>query len=63
MRILSILLASRPVLILVFYLIVLPAGLFMRSLGRDPMARRRDRKADSYRVASLEQPPADMERD
>jgi hypothetical protein len=40
------------VLGLVFYLVVFPIGLIMRLTGRDPMTRRFDDSADSYRVMS-----------
>jgi len=44
---------TRIVLGLLFYGMILPAGLTMRALGRDPMARRFT-DAPSYRVASQE---------
>lgn len=40
------------VLGIVFYLVVFPIGLIMRLTGRDPMTRRFDDGADSYRVTS-----------
>ena len=36
----------------VFFLVFLPAGLVMRVFGRDPLARRFDRSAASYRTPS-----------
>lgn len=45
-------LAFRPVLVFIFYGVVLPTGLILRLLGRDPMARTLDRDAASYRVPS-----------
>jgi hypothetical protein len=40
---------TNPVLLgAVFYLAVLPTGLFMRATGRDPMRRKRDPEAESY---------------
>jgi hypothetical protein len=54
---------SRIVLGFVFYLVVLPTGLLMRAFGNDPMRRRRDPQADSYRVVRTKQiRPSDMER-
>ena len=35
-----------------FYLLFFPVSVVMRALGYDPMARRLDRNADSYRVTS-----------
>lgn len=43
---------TRILLSLIFYLVLLPAGLFMRLFGKDPMARRFDSSASSYRIAS-----------
>lgn len=43
---------SRLVLVTVFYLLFFPVSVVMRALGYDPMARRLDRNADSYRVTS-----------
>lgn len=53
---------SRIILGLMFYLLVLPAGLIMRLFGKDPMRRRFDRSAETYRVASKEPPPHHMRR-
>lgn len=39
---------SRVLLIALFYLAVLPIGLIMRLLGKDPMRRKRDPAASSY---------------
>jgi hypothetical protein len=44
---------SRIVLGLVFYLVILPTGLVMRLGGKDPMRRRFEPEAPSYR-----QPPS-----
>jgi len=44
---------SRVVLGIVFYLVVLPTGLVMRLTGKDPMRRRFEPDAASYR-----QPPS-----
>ncbi|MCC6867728.1 MAG: hypothetical protein IT522_02795 [Burkholderiales bacterium] len=43
---------SRLVLSLVFVVVVVPLGLVMRLAGKDPVSRRRDPNAASYRVAS-----------
>jgi len=43
---------SRLVLSLVFFIVVMPLGLVMRLAGKDPVARRRDPDAASYRIAS-----------
>jgi len=54
---------SRIVLGFVFYLVVLPTGLLMRAFGNDPMKRKRDPQADSYRVVRTKKiRPSDMER-
>ncbi len=37
---------------LVFFVIIVPAGMLMRIFGKDPMARSLDNKIKSYRVAS-----------
>lgn len=49
---------TRVLLGLIFYLMVLPTGLILRVLGKDPMARRLERGLTSYRVTSR-QPPDD----
>jgi len=49
---------TRLLLGIVFYLIVLPMGLFMRLLGKDPMRRQCDSNAKSYRIKS-KQPSTD----
>jgi hypothetical protein len=47
---------------LVFFLIIVPAGMLMRLFGKDPMARSFDKKAKSYRVASRNTPKDHMEK-
>ncbi len=47
---------------LVFFVIILPAGLLMRLFGKDPMARGFDDEASSYRVASRDAPKDHMEK-
>lgn len=41
---------TRIILLLLFYLIILPIGLLRRLLGKDSMQRKFDAKADSYRT-------------
>ncbi len=53
---------SRIVLTVVFYAVVAPMGLVMRAFGADPMARRFDPEAESYRVASRRAPIKSIER-
>jgi len=54
---------SRVVLSLLFFVVVLPLGLLMRLLGKDPIARKRDPGAASYRIASAaSEDPKSMEK-
>ena len=53
---------TRIILGLVFFAIVLPIGLLMRALGKDPMARKFDAASTSYRVPSKPHPKEQMER-
>lgn len=53
---------SRVILAIVFYLLVLPIGLVMRLLGKDPMHRGFDTKANSYRSESTERAVNHFER-
>ena len=53
---------SRVILGLVFYLLVTPMGLVMRLMGRDPMARKFEPGAQSYRVASRRTSAQNLER-
>ena len=52
---------TRIILAVLFYLIVLPTGLVMRLLGKDPMARGFDKKLASYRVTNEIQDKNHME--
>lgn len=52
---------TRVLLTLVFFLAVLPIGLALRLLGKDPLARRPDASAPSYWVAR-DDGPATRER-
>ena len=49
---------TRIILGLVFFVIFAPVALFFKLLGKDPLKRRLDASATSYRIAS-EQPPRD----
>jgi|TARA_B100001964_G_scaffold204981_1_gene235099 cellulose synthase/poly-beta-1,6-N-acetylglucosamine synthase-like glycosyltransferase len=53
---------SRVVLGIVFYLVVLPFAMVLRFRGADPLKRKWDPAAASYRVVSDAQDPAHMER-
>jgi hypothetical protein len=53
---------QRIILTLLFYVVVVPTGLVMRLLGRDPMRRRIDPGAQTYRVPSRKQPERAMEK-
>jgi Saxitoxin biosynthesis operon protein SxtJ len=53
---------SRVVLAGLFYVVVTPMGLVMRLMGRDPMARKFEPQAQSYRVASRRAPARGLER-
>ena len=53
---------QRIVLTVTFYLMVAPMGFVLRVLRRDPMARRFDPEADSYRLPSRATPARGMER-
>lgn len=52
---------TRIILSLIFFLIFLPFGVIMRMFN-DPMRRKFDRTADSYRVLSNPTKPENMER-
>ena len=45
----------------VFYLVVLPFGLALRLLGKDPMRRRIDDAAESYRIKSIKTSKENLE--
>ena len=53
---------SRIVLSVIFYLVIVPMGLLVRLIGRDPMARAVDPDAASYRVPSFRAPVENMEK-
>jgi len=53
--------SSRLVLGAVFFIAVLPTGLVLKLRGRDPMQRKADARARSYRVISERHSAKDME--
>ena len=53
---------TRILLTIIFYLIFMPVGLIMRLFGNDPMRRRLDPDAESYRILSKPIPPEKLER-
>ncbi len=53
---------TRLILGIVFYLVVLPIGFVMRLSGKDPMMRRFDAQATTYRVLSRPLQPRNMEK-
>jgi hypothetical protein len=52
---------TRIIMLLLFYLLILPIGLLLRLFGKDSMHRRFDRGADSYRVKAETQDNKHME--
>ncbi len=59
--------ASQPhhhahLLGVVFFVVILPVALVMKVVGHDPMARKFDDKAKTYRVPSHKALPENMER-
>ncbi len=54
---------TTPIILgIVFYLVFLPVALVMKLIGRDPMARRFDQGANSYRVPSHKAPRDQLEK-
>ena len=53
---------TRIILGLVFYIVILPAGGLMRIFRKDPMARRFEAQAPSYRVPSTDHAKNHLER-
>jgi len=53
---------SRVLLTLIFFLVLLPTGLIMRVVGRDPMDRKFDPAASSYWNRKEDQAEASVER-
>lgn len=52
---------TRLILLLLFYVIILPTGLLMRIIGHDPMAKRFLNERPSYRVSREPQTKEHME--
>ena len=52
---------SRILLGVIFWVLIVPAGLLMRLSGKDPMARRFDKAATSYRTPSSQRGIDQME--
>ena len=53
---------TRIILGVLFYVLVLPMGLIMRLFGKDPMARKLDKSASSYRINSVSEPKDRLEK-
>ena len=53
---------TRIILGVLFYVLILPMGLIMRLFGKDPMARKVDKSASSYRVKSVREPKDRLEK-
>lgn len=54
---------TTPIILgVVFYLVMLPTGVLMRLFRSDPMARKFEKDADSYRIASHKVPKENVER-
>ena len=51
---------TRIILGLTFYGLFVPMGFMMRLAGKDPMRRRYDAEADTYRVPSAQRPGSHM---
>lgn len=43
---------TRIILFILFYLLIMPMGVLMRLLGKDPMNRKFDKQVVSYRIKS-----------
>ena len=52
---------SRIVLTILFFVVILPMGLLMRAFGRDPVSRKLDPDATTYRIRSRERTRENME--
>lgn len=51
---------TRIVLSVIYYLILTPIGLVLRWLGQDPLRRRFDRQAETYRLPREARPASHM---
>jgi hypothetical protein len=52
---------TRIIMAVLFYVIIMPLGIMMRLFGSDPMARKFDAQAQSYRINKTPQPKDHME--
>ena len=53
---------TRIILGVLFYVMILPMGLIMRLFGKDPMSRKRDKSASSYRIETVSEPKDRLEK-
>jgi Saxitoxin biosynthesis operon protein SxtJ len=53
---------NRILLTLLYYLIIVPIGVILRAIGSDPMRRKLDRGAQTYRIPRTKRPPAHLRR-
>jgi len=53
---------SRIILGLVFFVLFMPVSMLFRLLGKDPMARKLEQTATSYRVESKQPKPENLEK-
>ena len=53
---------TKIILLVMFYIVVLPTGIILRSFGKDPMARRLEAQVSTYRVPSTNQPKNHLEK-
>ena len=52
---------TRIILTVVYYLLIVPTGLVFRMKGNDPMHRKFDRNAKTYRIGRSKRPPSHMQ--
>jgi hypothetical protein len=52
---------TRIIMAVLFYVIIMPLGIIMRLFGKDPMARKFETQATSYRITKEPQPKNHME--
>ena len=52
---------TRIIMAILFYVIIMPIGVIMRLFGKDPMARKFETQAQSYRITKEPQPKDHME--
>jgi hypothetical protein len=53
---------TRIILGVVFYALIMPVGFIVRTFTHDPMARKLDADATTYRLPSKQSPPDNMKR-